>query len=106
MNKYLLVIIIKPEELDKYIEIHKNAGKKLLEDVRSCGFLNESAWIYKNLSIVYFETNKSYDECNKFLRSKQSCKQWDKIVIPLFEESPIFADKIFDLNEQLSKFVF
>ena len=104
-KKYLLVIEIKQDNLDEYIDMHKTANKQILKDIKSCGFLSESVWIYRNMSIVYFETAQDYKKCSELLRSKQSCKDWDAVVIPFFEKEPRFAEKVFDLNQQLNGFL-
>lgn len=102
MKKYLLVIEIKPEKLKSYIQMHQEASGQILQDIRDSGFVNESAWIYENLSIVYFETVIDYAACNDLLRTKELCKKWDYTIIPFFNNPPVFARKIFDLNQQIA----
>lgn len=103
MKKYLIVAEVKPEHLQEYIDIHINVWPEMLEAIKEAGYTNELIWIYKNQTIIYLECpdNKSNDELNEILRSKDICKQWDITVGPWFESGFTQCPKVFDLNQQL-----
>ena len=100
MKKYLLVIKVKPEYREDYIEIHKNPWREMLEAIRAAGFVNEVIWYFEDQSIIYLEC-EDHDECNAKLRASEVCKRWDIEMAPRFAAPPVMAEKIFDLNQQL-----
>jgi len=100
MKKYLIVIKVKPEFRDEYIEIHKNPWREMLEAIREAGFKNEVIWYFEDQSIVYLECD-DHDECNARLRASEVCKRWDIEMAPRFAAEPVMPEKIFDLNQQL-----
>ena len=100
MKKYLLIIKVKPECREEYIAIHKNPWREMLEAIKASGFVNEVIWYFEDQSIIYLEC-EDHDECNAKLRLTDVCKKWDVEMIPRFSAEPVFAEKIFDLNQQL-----
>jgi len=100
MKKYLLIIKVKPECRDEYIAIHKNPWREMLDAIKESGFVNEIIWYFEDQSIIYLEC-EDHDECNTKLRLTDACKKWDIEMIPRFNTEPVFAEKIFDLNQQL-----
>jgi len=103
MKKYLLVVEVKPEHLQDYIDIHIGVWPEMLEAIRSAGYTNELIWIYKNQSIIYLECpdDAEYDELNAKLRETDVCKKWDITVGSWFEGGFTQCPKVFDLNQQL-----
>ena len=101
MKKYLIVIKVKPEAREQYIEIHKNPWREMLEAIRGAGFKNEVIWYFEDQSIIYLECD-DHDECNARLRATEICKKWDAQMIPRFAAEPVMPEKIFDLNQQLN----
>ena len=104
MKKYLMVVEVKPEHLQEYIDIHLEAWPEMLEAIRDAGYTNEAIWIYKNQSIIYIECpdDKDNDELNAILRSTDVCKKWDITVGPWFATDFVSCPKVFDLNQQLA----
>lgn len=100
MKKYLMIIKVKPECRDDYIKIHKNPWKDLLEAIKEAGFVNEVIWYFEDQSIIYLEC-EDHDVCNVKLRATEVCKKWDVEMMPRFNAEPVFAEKIFDLTQQL-----
>jgi len=100
MKKYLLIIKVKPENREEYIDIHLNPWRGMLEAIRESGFKNEVIWYFEDQSIIYLECD-DLDECDAALRATEICKQWDITVCPWFAANPVVAEKIFDLNQQL-----
>ncbi len=100
MNKYLLIIKIKPKAKEEYINIHKNPWNEMLLAIKEAGFVNEVIWYFEDQSIIYLEC-PDHDECNAKLRATEICKKWDVKMAPYFKAEPVMAEKIFDLNQQL-----
>ena len=101
MERRLMIIKIKPEYREKYIDLHLNPWDEILVVTKEAGFRSEIIWYYNNLSIIYFETEDDYFECDKRLMEMETSKKWEHIVNEWFEEKPILAEKIFDLNQML-----
>jgi L-rhamnose mutarotase len=100
MHKYLMIIKVKPECRDAYIDIHRHAWPEMLEAIRDAGFVNETIWYFEDQSIIYLEC-EDHDACNARLRATEVCKRWDLEMIPRFAGEPVIAEMIFDLNTQL-----
>ena len=104
MKKYLVVVEVKAEHLQEYIDIHIKAWPEMLEAIREAGYTNEYIWIYKNQSIIYLEIpdDKDNNDLNAILRSTEVCKKWDLTVGPWFASDFTACPKVFDLNQQLT----
>jgi L-rhamnose mutarotase len=104
MKKYLLVVEVKPEHLQEYIDIHIDVWPEMLDEIHKAGYTNELIWIYKNQSIIYLECpdDKSNDELNDVLRESDVVKRWDLTVGPWFSSGFTMCPKVFDLNQQLA----
>ena len=101
MKKQLIVIKVKPEHREEYINIHKNPWPEMLEAIRQAGFTNEVIWYFEDQSIIYLECADP-EACNAALRATEICRKWDVAVCPWFAADPVAPEKIFDLNQQLS----
>jgi L-rhamnose mutarotase len=101
LKKYLMVIKVKPEMREQYIEIHKNPWRDMLEAIRDAGFVNEAIWYFEDQSIIYLEC-EDHDACNAKLRATAVCKEWDYEMAPRFAAEPVMPEKIFDLQQQLA----
>jgi L-rhamnose mutarotase len=102
LNRYLMVIKVRPERRDEYIAIHKAPWREMLEAIRDAGFVNELIWYFEDQSIIYLECD-DHDACNARLRASEACKKWDMEMLPRFAAEPVMPEKIFDLREQLGK---
>jgi L-rhamnose mutarotase len=112
MKKYCIVIEVKPECLDDYIEYHKeiydSPYRELIEVIKKSGVREEAIFIYKNLAIIYFEA-EDLNKCYKFQGKFEVAKRWNELMAPLFVSSCEFTfndfknlstlEKVFDLNE-------
>ena len=104
MQKCLMVIKIKPECREPYLDIHRNAWKEMLQAIKEAGFINELIWYFEDQSIIYFECEDGdYEAANARLRQTDVCKQWDLTVGPWFAAEPVMPEKIFDVNVQLEQ---
>ncbi|MBN1298401.1 MAG: L-rhamnose mutarotase [Actinobacteria bacterium] len=109
IKRYLMVLEIDPDHLKEYIDIHKNPWPELLESIKSEGANELLIWNYKNLSIVYYET-EDIDAIYKRLASHEVQKKWNLKVGPWIKVSPPLdgsgkvntCEKIFDLNQQIA----
>jgi L-rhamnose mutarotase len=109
MNKYCVVLEIKPEYLEDYKEAHRHVWKDLLKSIKDSGVKEEVMFFYKNLAIVYFEADDLNNSYEIQRRSVELEKGWDDLVGPWISKGEYksgtyeldFLDKVFDLNEQL-----
>jgi len=101
MNKYLMVIKIKPEYRDQYIEEHLHSQMEVLKAIREAGFLNEMIWYFEDQSIIYCESEEEYTVCDEKWRNMQIGQEWENKMERLFVTDPVKPEKIFDLDEML-----
>ena len=103
MKKYLVVIEVKPEHAEEYVDIHIHPWREMLEAIREAGYTREAIFFYKNQSIIYLECpdGTTHEECDARLRATDVCKKWDVKLCPWFAAPPVQCEKIFDLEQQL-----
>ena len=107
-NRYLFVLEIHPEKMGQYCDIHRNPWPEILEAIKGEGAEELLIWVYKNFSIVYYET-EDLDGLYKRLANYDVMKKWNVTVGPWIAESPPLdgsgkmntCEKIFDLNQQI-----
>ncbi|MCL5073200.1 MAG: L-rhamnose mutarotase [Actinobacteria bacterium] len=108
-KRYCMVLEIKEECVNDYVNIHKNAWAELLKAEKVCGIKEELIWIYKNLSILFIECD-DIDQVFKAIEANEIERKWDIKVRPWFKNSQVLdaskkieaLEKIFDLNQQLN----
>jgi len=108
-KRYCMVIELKKEHVNEYKDIHLNAWLELLKAEKEAGIKEELIWIYKNLSILYFEC-EDIDKVFKICAKNNIEQKWNILVSPWFKKSPVLdgsgktetLEKVFDLNQQLS----
>jgi L-rhamnose mutarotase len=108
IKRYMIILEIKEEHLNKYCNIHRNPWPELLDAIKSQGAEELLIWNYKNLSIVYYET-EDIDELYKKLNEFDAIKRWNITVGPWIAAAPTLdgsgkmdtCEKIFDLNQQI-----
>jgi L-rhamnose mutarotase len=100
MKRYCFVIELKEEHVDEYVKLHRNAWPQMLEAIKRAGAKEELLYIYKNISIVFFEC-EDIDELYKKLDNEEVVEKWNAVVKPWMNSDFVFLDKIFDLNQQL-----
>lgn len=101
VKRYCFVIELKDEHIAEYVELHKNPWPMMLETLKKWGAKEELIYIYKNLSIVFFECD-NIEELYRKLAEENVVKEWDKVTKAWFKSEFIFLQKIFDLNQQLN----
>jgi len=101
-KRYCVIIEVKAEHIEEYIQIHKEPWREMLEAIRASGIIDEIIYFHKNQSIIFIECD-DFEYSNTKLRATEVCKKWDDLLIPWFEDVKIaFPEKIFDLNQQLA----
>lgn len=101
-KRYCLIIEVKAEHIEEYIQIHKEPWREMLEAIRESGIKDEIIYFHNKQSIIFMECD-DFEYCNAKLRATEVCKKWDEKLVPWFEEVSIaFPEKIFDLNQQLA----
>lgn len=114
MNKYCMVLELKENKVENYIEEHKKIHlgiyKELLNVIKKSGVKKEVIFIHNNLAIIYFEAN-DLDKSYKFQEKFDIAQKWNKAMQPLFTEKSIekykvnksllILEKVFDLEQQL-----
>ena len=100
MKRYLQIIKVKPEYRKDYIDIHLDPWREMLEAIREAGFVSEVIWYFEDQSIIYLEC-EDLETCDAALRATDVCKKWNMTVFPWVTSSPVVAEKVFDLNQQL-----
>jgi|APSaa5957512622_1039677.scaffolds.fasta_scaffold99928_2 L-rhamnose mutarotase len=116
MRRYCLVNELKSENVGDYEEIHKTAHlthwQSQLEALKEAGAVNCITYIYKNLSILFYECEEIGESFRKLDTIKEN-KEWQEVVLPWFANSPKFdgnddsgeARKVFDLKQQLEGYL-
>ena len=109
MKRYCLVIELKPECVKDYVDIHKNVWPELLNAMKEAEAENLLIYIYKNLSIVFYECediDKFYEKYGSF----EVTKKWNAIMATLLRAAPVLngtgnvatLEKIMDFKQQLN----
>ena len=59
MNTYLMVATLKPEDVEKYRQMHKTCHQTQYSDqldaIRACGCKQMQTFLWKNYSLLYAE---------------------------------------------------
>ena len=109
LRRYCMVLEIKNKYVVDYVKIHKNPWPELLKAEKSSGIKEELIWIYKNLSIIYFEC-EDIEKVFKILADNEIEKKWNLKVGSWFKGQSDkdhlvkvnTLEKIFDLNQQIN----
>lgn len=110
MNKYCMLIKVKPEHMDDYVKLHQSAWLELLQAIEMAGAEELVIFKWENTSIVFFECedlNVFYEKYGEM----HDTKIWNAITKPWFDDSPNLEgtgdvanlEKIFDYREQLNE---
>lgn len=112
MNRYVMVYELKPEHVNDYAEMHRNAHlsefKGQLRAIKDAGAQNCITYIYKNFSILLIEC-ENLDRFFERLGQSEENSKWQTHTAPWFAETPKFdgsvktvpIEKIFDMQQQL-----
>jgi L-rhamnose mutarotase len=106
MSRFCLVNEIQEEHIGDYIELHKNAWPEMRDALRKSGAENCVVYVYKNLSILFYECD-DIDKSFTALGKDEVNLKWQAITAQWFTATPKFdgsektipVEKVFDLNE-------
>lgn len=109
MRRYCVVIKVKDEHIEDYVNLHKNAWPEILKAIEKAGAENMVIYNYQNLSIIFYEC-ENIDKFYEKYGSMEITKKWNATVDPWFEMSPTLdgsgkvetLEKIFDFRQQLN----
>lgn len=110
MNTYLMIAELKPEDVDKYRQMHKTCHQTEYHDqldaIKKCGCRQMLTYLWKNYSLLYAETESSIEEFFAALDLEPANIKWSSVTGPWFQPEngveflpPL--EKIFDLQQQL-----
>lgn len=111
MNKYLMIAELKPEDVNKYREMHLTCHKTQfndqLEAIRNCGCASMMTFVWKNYSLLYAECEGTIEEFFDKLGETPANIKWSAVTSPWFNPDngveflpPL--EKVFDLEQQLN----
>lgn len=109
MKRYCVVLKIKDEYINDYINIHKNPWPEILNAINEAGAENLIIYNHQNLSIIFYECediDKFYERYGRM----EITKKWNATVGPWLDESPNLEgtgsvetlEKVFDFRQQLN----
>ena len=115
MKVYCMVNELKYEHVKDYEGIHQTAHltkwKTQLKALKDAGAKNCNVFVYKNLSIVFYECEDLNESLAKLNEDKDNV-DWQKEVGKYFDSNPKFngketvtVKKVFDLNQQLDGYL-
>ena len=108
-KRYCFIIEINEDQIDDYVEIHRNPWPETLADLKKAGADELIIYRYKNFSILFYEC-KDINEFYKKWGETETCKKWNHRLRNAYKISPCIdgtddvetLEKIFDLNQQLT----
>ena len=108
MKRYCFVLEIKPEYVDKYIEMHEKAWPEILQAGKDTGAENLIIYMYDNFSIVFFEC-EDIDAFYEAYGKLDAVKRWNEVTGPFIQKGPIIDGtgkvktlrKVYDLKQQI-----
>lgn len=110
MKQYCCVNRLKPECVKAYSEYHRNMyrteWRTVIASLKNAGISLLNVYIWGDLAIMTIEC-EDLDESFKYLGKDPAHQHWSKVMDQFFAENPkfdgtqtVYADQIFDLNEQ------
>ena len=109
MKRYCFVIEINEDQMEDYVELHKNPWEETLQGLRDAGAEELLIYRYKNFSILFWEC-EDIDEVYRKWGANETCPKWNDRLKNAYKVSPSIdgsedvetLEKIFDLKQQLS----
>jgi L-rhamnose mutarotase len=108
-KRYCFVIEINEDQMDDYVNLHRNPWKETLEGLKEAGADELLIYRYKNFSILFYEC-EDINEVYRKWGATETCKKWNERLKNAYQVSPNIdgsgdvetLEKIFDLNQQLA----
>ena len=109
MNRYCFVIEINEDQVDDYVNLHKNPWPEVLSGLKAAGAKELLIYNYKNFSILFWEA-EDLNEVYRIWGANEACDRWNKRLSKAYKITPSIdgtedvetCEKIFDLNQQLA----
>jgi len=103
MKHYCLIAKIKPEYKDAYIDIHLNPWPELLKASKASGVEEEIVFFHEGQSIVFYRCRDDapLEDCIALQKQTEAVQKWDITIEPMLVSDFVFAEKVYDLNQQL-----
>lgn len=108
MNRYCFVIEIKEDQVEDYVNLHKNPWPETLQGLKDAGAKELIIYNYKNFSILFWEA-EDLNEVYRIWGANPTCPKWNARLANAYKVTPSIdgsadvetCEKIFDLNQQL-----
>lgn len=109
MNRYCFVIEINEDQVEDYVNLHKNPWRETLEGLKAAGAQELIIYNYKNFSILFWEA-EDLNEVYRKWGENETCPKWNARLANAYKVTPSIdgsedvktCEKIFDLNQQLA----
>lgn len=109
MNRYCFVIEISEDQVEDYVNLHKNPWRETLEGLKAAGAEELIIYNYKNFSILFWEA-EDLNEVYRKWGANETCAKWNARLAKSYKVTPSIdgsedvatCEKIFDLNQQLN----
>jgi L-rhamnose mutarotase len=102
MNRYCFVIEINEDQMDDYVQLHKNPWPETLKGLKDAGAKELLIYRYKNFSILFYEC-EDINEVYRKWGANETCPKWNKVSPSIDGSGDVDTlEKIFDLNQQLA----
>ena len=85
MKRFILYARLKPDKVEEYVELHKNAWSEIFEVIAGSNFHNYSIGIRGNELYTYYEyTGCDYDADKAKMDNNPIMKKWHTFTKPCF----------------------
>lgn len=109
MNRYCFVIEINEDQMEDYVDLHKNPWPETLNGLKDAGAKELLIYRYKNFSILFYECEDINEVYCKW-GANETSQKWNGRLSKAYKVSPSIdgsddvetLEKIFDLNQQLA----
>lgn len=109
MNRYCFVIEVNEDQMEDYVQLHKNPWPETLRGLRDAGAKELLIYRYKNFSILFYEC-EDINEVYRKWGENETCAKWNARLAKAYKVAPSIdgtddvdtLEKIFDLNQQLA----
>lgn len=89
MNRYGMMLRLKPGAEEKYREYHKAVWPEVLRIIADCNIRNYSIYLKNDLLFSYFEYHGTdFEEDMKKMAADSKTQEWWAIMMPLQEPVP------------------
>jgi L-rhamnose mutarotase len=76
MNRYCFVIEINEDQMDDYVQLHKNPWPETLKGLKDAGAKELLIYRYKNFSILFYEC-EDINEVYRKWGANETCPKWN-----------------------------